>query len=57
MLNIVDEFTRAALGRCIDHRLGSTDVIDTLADLLSLKDLGQTTLLGSQRKAPPRYST
>src|SRR5262249_12790031 len=42
MLNIDDEFTCAALGSCNDYRLGSSpDVLDTLADLLSLKSVAK----------------
>jgi putative transposase len=39
MLNIVDEFTRAALAIYIDRGLRSTDVIDTLADLFILRGI------------------
>jgi transposase InsO family protein len=37
MLNIVDEFTRECLAIRINRRLNSTDVIDVLADLFTLR--------------------
>lgn len=39
MLKIIDQFTREALAIRIDRRLMSTDVIDTLADLLILRGI------------------
>ncbi len=40
MLNIVDEFTRECLAIRVNRRLKSTDVIDVLADLFTLRWLG-----------------
>jgi transposase InsO family protein len=37
MLNIVDEFTRECLAIRVNRRLNSTDVIDVLADLFTLR--------------------
>jgi transposase InsO family protein len=37
MLDVVDEFTRECLAIRVDRKLGSTDVIDVLSDLLILR--------------------
>ena len=47
MLNVVDEFTREALAIRIDRKLRSTDVIDTLADLLILRGIADTAVAKS----------
>ena len=37
MLNVLDEFTREALAIRVKRRLNSTDVLETLADLMILR--------------------
>ena len=39
MLNIVDEFTRECLAIRVNRKLKSTDVIDVLADLFTLRGI------------------